>query len=70
MYRVGLSNRMIGAPTGGTPDGFVVLNQTNGLTFVAVGGVWAAGVPFVSLILAEWFIEDATNPPLPWTVPE
>lgn len=41
-YRIETSDRDIGAVTQ-SPEGFFVLNTTNGKTFVVQGGVWADG---------------------------
>ena len=65
MYRIGTSDRVIGAATG-APDGFMLLNQTNNNTFVASGGVWMAGGAFPADVLAAWYVEDVTDPPPPW----
>jgi hypothetical protein len=42
-YRIGNSDRELGASTDGAPDGFLVLNHCNGKVFEASGGVWIAG---------------------------
>jgi hypothetical protein len=41
-YRIGETNRTLGAPTS-DPDGFTVLNQQNNALFIASGGVWTDG---------------------------
>jgi len=55
MYRIGTSDRVIGEATA-APNGFMVLNQTNGNVFVVVAGVWAAGGPFPPDVLAAWYL--------------
>jgi hypothetical protein len=70
-YRIGTTDRTIGAPALNTitppigtpvsyPEGFLVLNTTNGNVFEVVGGVWAAGTMDATL-LAAWKAETVIN---------
>jgi hypothetical protein len=67
-YRIGKSNRTIGAATGAA-NGFAVLNQTTGKVFIASGGVWTDGgtFPFPTTsfdfpqLFATWFGTNSTN---------
>jgi hypothetical protein len=63
-YRIGTSDRTLGAATDGEADGFLVLNQTNNNVFVAQGGVWVDGGTFDADLLAAWYATvQGTNPP-------
>ena len=46
-YRIGTSNRTLGAPTT-SPEGFIVVNGSTGAVFVSTGGVWVTGGTFPS----------------------
>lgn len=52
-YRVGTTDRTLGAPTS-APTGFLVLNTTNNTCFRAQGGVWVDGGVFPVALLTAW----------------
>jgi hypothetical protein len=56
-YRIGNSDRTIGQSADGAPDGFLVLNSTNGKVFVVSGGLWAAGSSFPEALYEAWLEE-------------
>jgi hypothetical protein len=56
-YRIGSSDRQIGASADGAPDGFLVLNSTNGKVFVVSGGLWAAAGIFPEDLYEAWLEE-------------
>lgn len=54
-YRIGTSDRILGQATN-DPDGFIVLNQTNGNVFEVQGGVWITSPdPFPIDLLDAWY---------------
>lgn len=53
-YRIGTSDREVGAATS-APDDFIVLNLTNGKVFIATGGLWTlSGSPFPASDFNDW----------------
>jgi hypothetical protein len=52
-YRIGNTDRTIGASTNNAP-GFFVLNTTNDKCFTPSGGVWADGGTFPAALLTAW----------------
>lgn len=52
-YRIGTSDRPLGDTTA-SPDGFIVLNLTNGNTFEASGGFWISGGTFPAYLYDAW----------------
>lgn len=52
-YRIGNTDRTIGDDSN-APEGFLVLNQTNGNVFESVSGLWADGGIFPSDVYEAW----------------
>jgi hypothetical protein len=62
-YRIGTSDRPVGAPTSDI-DGFLVLNQTNNKVFKSQGGVWVeVDGTFPNILLQQWFATVPGTPP-------
>ncbi len=53
-YRIGTTDRPLGDPAIGYPEGFLVLNTTSGDTFEVSGGVWTSGTMDADQ-LAAWY---------------
>jgi hypothetical protein len=51
-YRIGTTDRELGADASDHPEGFLVINTTNNTAFVVAGGVWTSGVVDNTLIAA------------------
>jgi len=52
-YRIGTSDRPLGDATS-DPEGFIVLNTTNGNTFKVSGGIWVTGGTFPVYLYDNW----------------
>jgi hypothetical protein len=53
-YRIGTTDRTIGADAEGAPDGFLVLNKANNKIFVVTAGKWAAATEFPNELYNAW----------------